>query len=280
MIVNGLFSSLEGRNEASFHVPQPRRRFHPLRLLRSAPHLNAVDAELVEDGRVGRHLGGNLRGGLGFKGQIGAFLLIVDGGFDLTLGLQRRDDVLVFPSDLVSESSEDAEFAVRLESEDAQSRGNDVPLSLVVRSRNSLVGAVTFHRVLTTGQLVGQHSADGLVKDSGRCPVMEGSSFGVDQTPFAKVFLVFELVAVKATRNVDAFAPDSDDSLSLEKRLGDDGGETTKEMTAAIDDQRLGGETHLSRDYLTTRYNETLIGLISYKILNKLKLLNYKLPPC
>ena len=67
---------------------------------------------------------------------------------------------------LVSESSEDAEFAVRLESEDAQSRGNDVPLSLVVRSRNSLVGAVTFHRVLTTGQLVGQHSADGLVKDS------------------------------------------------------------------------------------------------------------------
>ena len=42
--------------------------------------------------------------------------------------------------------------------------------------------------------------------------------------------------------------PDNDDSLSLEKRLGDDGGETTKEMTAAIDDQRLGGETHLSRD--------------------------------
>ena len=67
---------------------------------------------------------------------------------------------------LVRESSEDAEFAVRLESEDAQSRGNHVPLSLVVRSRNSLVGAVTFHRVLTTGQLVGQHSADGLVKDS------------------------------------------------------------------------------------------------------------------
>jgi len=215
--------------------------------VRSTAHLNAVDAELVENGRVGRHLGGNLRCGLGFKSQIGAFLLVVDGGFDLTLGLQRGDDVLVFPSDLVSESSEDAEFAVRLESEDAECRGDDVPLSLVVRSRNSLVGAVTFHRVLSTGQLVGQHAADGLVEDSGRSPVMEGSSFGVDQTPFAEVIHVFELVAVKAPRNVDAFAPNNDDSLSLEKRLGDDGGETTEEMTAAIDDQRLGGETHLER---------------------------------
>ena len=68
---------------------------------------------------------------------------------------------------LVSESTEDAEFAVRLESEDAECRGDDVPLSLVVRGRNAFVGAVTFHRVLSTGQLVGQHSADGLVKDSG-----------------------------------------------------------------------------------------------------------------
>ena len=43
--------------------------------------------------------------------------------------------------------------------------------------------------------------------EPGRCPVMEGSSFGVDQTPFAEVIHVFELVAVKAPRNVDAFAP-------------------------------------------------------------------------
>ena len=39
--------------------------------------------------------------------------------------------------------------------------------------------------------------------------------------------------------------PDNDDSLSLQQSLGDDGGETTQKMTTAIDDQRLGGETHL-----------------------------------
>ena len=66
----------------------------------------------------------------------------------------------------MGEPSEDAEFPVRLESEDAKRGGNDVPLSLVVRSRNSLIGAVALHRVLSAGQLVGQHPANRLVKNS------------------------------------------------------------------------------------------------------------------
>jgi len=109
---------------------------------------------------VRRNLGRNLRGRLGFEGDVGALLLVVDGGFDLALSLQRGDDVLVFPSNLVGEPAEDAKLAVGLESEDAKRGGNDVPLSLVVRSWNSLVGAVTLHRVLTASQLVGQHTAD------------------------------------------------------------------------------------------------------------------------
>ena len=55
-----------------------------------------------------------------------------------------------------------------LESQDAESRGNDVPLSFVVRGGNSLVGAVPLHGVLSAGQLVGQHAADGLVQDTAR----------------------------------------------------------------------------------------------------------------
>ena len=41
--------------------------------------------------------------------------------------------------------------------------------------------------------------------------------------------------------------PDDDDSLPLEKSLGDDRGEATEEMAAAIDDQRFGGKTHLDK---------------------------------
>ena len=66
---------------------------------------------------------------------------------------------------LVGEPPEDAEFAVRLEPEDAERRGNHVSLSLVIRRRDALVGAVALHRVLSAGQLVGQHAADRLVQD-------------------------------------------------------------------------------------------------------------------
>jgi len=217
--------------------------------LSSSPHfdanLDAVDAKLVEDSRLRGNLGGDLRGSLGFERHVGTFLLVVDGSFDFALGLQRRDDVLVLPANLVGEPSEDAEFAVRLEPEDAERRGNHVSLSLVIRRRDALVGAVALHRVLSAGQLVGQHTSDRLVQDPGRGPVMEGATLGVHQTPLAKVVHVFELVAVEASGDVDPFAPDNDDSLSLQQSLGDDGGETTQKMTTAIDDQRLGGETHL-----------------------------------
>lgn len=76
--------------------------------------------------------------------------------------------------------------------------------------------------------------------------MVERASFGVDQTPLAKIIHVFELVAIKASRNVDSLAPNDDDSLPLKESLGDDGGETAEQMTTAVNDQRLGGETHLA----------------------------------
>jgi len=129
-------------------------------------------------------------------------------------------------------------------------------LPLIVRSRDSLVGAITLHRVLTAGQLVGQHAADGAIEDSGGCPVVERASFGVDQTPFAEIIHVLELIAVKTSGNVDSLAPDDDDSLSLKEGLGDDRGEATEQMTSAIDDQGFGGKTHLDKlDKIGLRIN-------------------------
>jgi len=86
--------------------------------------------------------------------------------------------------------------------------------------------------------------------------VVEGSSFGVNQTTFTKVVHVLELVSIKASGNINPFAPNNDDSLALEESLGDDGGETTQQMTTAIDNQRFGGKTHLdhSRTKLAQEY--------------------------
>jgi len=81
--------------------------------------LDSVDSELVEDGRVGSDLGSNLRRRLGFEGDVGTLLLVIDGSFDLALSFQSRDDVLVLPSDLMREPAEDAKLAVGLKSEDA-----------------------------------------------------------------------------------------------------------------------------------------------------------------
>ena len=59
-------------------------------------------------------LGRDLGFGLILKLEVGALLLVVDGALDLTFGLQSGDDVLVFPSHFVSETTQNAELAVRL----------------------------------------------------------------------------------------------------------------------------------------------------------------------
>jgi len=185
--------------------------------------------------------------GLILELEIGAFLLVVDSRLDLTLGLQGGDDVLVLPSNLVGETAQNAEFAVRLEPKYSQSGGNDVSLPLVIRSGNSLVGAISLHGVLSTGQFVRQHPADGAVKDAAWGSMMEGSPLGVDQATLAKVVHVFQLVPVETSGNVNTFASNDDDSLPLKERLGDDGRQSAQQMPSSVDHQRLRGKTHPSR---------------------------------
>ena len=60
------------------------------------------------------HLGGDLALGLVLELDVGALLLVVDGRLDLALGLQSGDDVLVFPSNFVRETTQNAKLAMRL----------------------------------------------------------------------------------------------------------------------------------------------------------------------
>ena len=73
-----------------------------------------IDSGTLHDGLVLGDLSLNLGFGLVFELDVGPLLLVVDGGLDLTLRLQSGDNVLVFPADLVGETSQHAELAVRL----------------------------------------------------------------------------------------------------------------------------------------------------------------------
>jgi len=210
-------------------------------------NLKSVDAEILHDGLVFGDFGLDLGLGLVLELDVGALLLVIDGGLDLALGLQSGDDVLVLPSDFVGETTQNAKLAMRLKSQNTKSRRDDVPLSLVVGSRNSLVGAISLHGILTAGELVRKHAADRAVKDAARGSMMEGPSLGVDQATFAKVVHVLQLVTVEASGDVDPFASDNDDSLPLKERLGDDGSQSSQQMTPSVDHQRLRGKTHCSQ---------------------------------
>ena len=64
------------------------------------------------------NLGLDLALGLVLELEVDALLLVVDGGLDLALRLQGGDDMLVLPSNLVRQTAQDAELAVRLRMKD------------------------------------------------------------------------------------------------------------------------------------------------------------------
>lgn len=85
------------------------------------------------------------------------------------------NDVLVLPADLVGEATDGAELAAGLQSEDAEGLGDDHLLLLVVGGRDTLEDLEALHGGSTTGGLVGDHAADGLVEDSRRGAEVEGT---------------------------------------------------------------------------------------------------------
>ena len=74
----------------------------------------SVNAGALHDGLVFGNFGRDLGLGLIPELEVSAFLLVVDAGLDLALGLQSGDDVLVFPPHLVRQTAQDAELAMRL----------------------------------------------------------------------------------------------------------------------------------------------------------------------
>jgi len=174
--------------------------------------------------------------------------LVVSGALGLASLFQTSNNILVLPANLVAQTANGAVLAAGLESEDAEGLGNDHLLLLVVGRGNTLKDLEALESGGTTGSLVGDHATDGLVEDSGRSTEVERTSAGgVVSGDLSEVGVVLELRAEELARDVESLATDDNNLLAAKELLGDNGGESAKEMALAIDDDNLLERRHRNR---------------------------------
>lgn len=112
------------------------------------------------------------------------FLNFVDGllflveyfGLDASFGFQSGDDILIFPSDVVRESSHGTEFSTGFQSQDFKSGRNNHSFLFVVGRRNAFESLESFKSVLSAFGFVGNHSSNDAEENLGRRSVMERTS--------------------------------------------------------------------------------------------------------
>lgn len=206
-----------------------------------------LSSELAVDGLDG--LSADLSEGLG--------ALVVSGSASTALVLELVDDVGVLPANFGGETSQDGVGTVGAESESAQSMRNDDTSLSIKRRGSSLENLQTRQGSSSLGSLVGQHTADNTPEDLGRSTEMEGTVTGVGVSTLAQEGEVLELVAVQGAGDVDTLAADSNDLLSRQKLLGDGGGQTTQQMTTAVNNHLLLEHLFESLVRLPTRGKST-----------------------
>lgn len=95
----------------------------------------------------------------------------------------------------MAQTANGAVLAARAETEHTESLGNDNALLLVVRGRNTLENLESLHSSGTTGGLVGNHAADGLVEDAGGSTEVEGTTTSrVETSHLAKEGVVLDYI--------------------------------------------------------------------------------------
>ena len=85
------------------------------------------------------------------------------------------NNVLVLPAELVTETTDSAVLAARLEPQYPQGLGNNDALLLVVGVGDTLEGLQALHGGDTAGSLVGNHAADGSPEHLRRGAEVEGT---------------------------------------------------------------------------------------------------------
>lgn len=123
------------------------------------------------------------------EGRNEAYLALVESlRFDFPLRLKSINHILVAPAVLVAQALDGAPFAARLQPQDPKCLRNDHLLLAVKWWGHALVKLEALKSSSTASGFVGDHSADGFVKNAGRSTVMEGTALlRVDQMAFVHV---------------------------------------------------------------------------------------------
>jgi len=159
---------------------------------------------------------------------------------DLALLLKSADNLSVVPAELGRQPANSAVLPPGLQPQHPQSLRNNHPLLGVVWRRDALKDFETVHGSFTTGGLVGNHPAHSLIEDTRRGTEVERSMGLVEAGGLAEVGMVLQFVAEELAGDVEGLASHNNNLLTVEKLLGYRGGQATKEMSLAIDnDHRL-----------------------------------------
>lgn len=85
------------------------------------------------------------------------------------------DHILVLPAKLMTQTTNSAVLAARLQPQNTQSLGNHNSLLLVIRRRNTLEGLESLHGGGAARSLVGDHATDRSPEHLGGSAEMEGT---------------------------------------------------------------------------------------------------------
>ena len=174
--------------------------------------------------------------GLSSLGLSTVLLFVESVGSFLSLGFQLFNNRLVLPTGVSAQITQQAEISEVLESDDLQGRGDDLSLSGVVGGGDTFKDLESSQSGSTSGGFMGKHASDGSPENSRGGSVMDDTSSGVVDHLLSHEFGPFNLVSEERARDVDSFGSDDNDSLAGEEFLGDDGGESSEEMTLSIND--------------------------------------------
>ena len=164
---------------------------------------------------------------------------MVSGTSSNALSLELLDELTVVPADGLGEVTNTGELAASLEADDGKSAGDNNALNLGVSGGDTLESLEAIKSLSTVSSLVGEHTTDSAPEDAGRSLVVERTTTRVSVHALAEEVAPEKLVALEGTRHVELLSADADDLLAVEKFLGNETSQATKEVTLAVNDDNL-----------------------------------------
>jgi len=163
-------------------------------------------------------------------------------GLGLPLLLQLLDGVVMVPSNLLGQTTQQTELVSGLKPQYLESIRNNHSLHLVVRCWDSFERLQTLKSSSSPLGLVWDHSTDGPPQDTSRSAEVDGSLARLSVHPLPQEPQVFHLLPDEAPGQADLLATDHNHFLAIEKLLGEDGSQAAEHVVAGVDHDDLGAE--------------------------------------